>query len=908
MVNRIAVLGVLAASCSLAQIDIPYDKFLLSNGLTVLVHEDHKAPIVAVNIWYHVGSKNEKPGKTGFAHLYEHLMFGGSENAKGSYVQAMEKIGATNLNGTTNQDRTNYFENVPTPALDYALFMESDRMGHFINAFDKATLDQQRGVVQNEKRQGENQPYGSTWEVLTKNTYPAGHPYSWTTIGSMEDLNAASLEDVKEWFRANYGPSNTVLVLAGDIDLKTAKEKVTKYFGDIPPGDPVTHQEQWIAKMTGTHRARMQDRVPQTRIYRTWNVPGFGTPEADYLDLASDCLAKGRLSRLYKRLVYDDQLATGASAFVNPSEIGGQFGVIVTVRPGVEVAKAEKALDEEMARFLKDGPTSEELKRMQTLYTGEFLRGLDHIGGFGGKSDILAQAQVFTGDASYLFKTSLERHEKATPADIRKVVNDWLSDGVFELEVDPVPALKATTSTLDRSKAPVIEGMAELKLPKLQRATLTNGLKVILAERHEIPIVNFWMLEEAGFAADVAATPGTASMTSSLLTYGTKTRDALQITEQSESLGAQLSATSSLGLSSIHLSALKRNLDGSLNLFGDIIMNPSFPQADFDRAKKQRLAGIQAEKADPTQVALRVMPGLLFGANHPYGAAYRGTGTAESVGALTREDLAKFHATWYKPNNGTLVVVGDTTLAEITPRLEKVFEQWKRGTAPELSVPQASRPAKSRVYLIDKPGAQQSTILTGEVAPPKSLQSDIALETLNVVFGGSFSGRLNMNLREDKHYSYGASSVLTGARGQRLYMTMSPVQTDKTKEALAEVSRELHDITGKRPVSALELSAAQSNETLELPGSNESVDDLGASLVQMVRYGLPDDYYNTFSKKVMALRGPDVDDAAKSVIHPDQTIYVIVGDRAKIEAGVRELNLGDIEVIDGDGKKLQAGN
>ena len=902
--TKLSILICVAAGSVFAQIDVPFEKFVLNNGLTVIVHEDHKAPIVAVNIWYHVGSKNERAGKTGFAHLYEHLMFGGSENAKGSYIKAMEQIGATDMNGTTNSDRTNYFENVPTPALDFALFMESDRMGHFMNSFDKATLDQQRGVVQNEKRQGENQPYGLAFDMITHNTYPASHPYSWTVIGSMDDLNAASLDDVKEWFRSNYGPSNTVLTLAGDIDVKTAKEKVNKYFGDIPPGAPVAHQERWVAKMTGTHLARMQDRVPQARVYKVWNVPGFGTPEADYLDLASDCLGKGRLSRLNKRLVYDDQIATSVNAFYDANEIAGQFIIIATARPGESAGKVEKEIDEEMARFLKDGPTADELKRMQTQHTGEFLRGLDRIGGFGGKSDILAEAQVYAGDPAYLFKTSLARNEAATPSDIKKVANDWLADGVFNLEVLPFPDYKAVASSLDRSKQPEITATAELKLPKLQRMTLSNGLKVILAERHEIPVVNFWLSEDAGFATDAMATPGTATLTSAMLTFGTKTRNALQITEESEGLGAEINARSNVELSTVNLSALKKNLDPSLSLFADVILNPAFPEADFERNKKQRLAAIEREKASPAQAALRLMPGLLFGENHPYGESSTGSGTKESISAMTREDLAKFHATWYKPNNATLIIVGDTTLTEMTPKLEQVFGAWKSGPMPVRKIKTVPAPAKARVYLVDRPGAQQTFILTGLIAPPMSMPNDISLETMDVVLGGNFSGRLNMNIREDKHYSYGAGSFFSGERGQRAYLSYAPVQTDKTKESLMEVNKEFHDITGARPVSGKELAAAQSSETLELPGSLESMDQVGSKLQELLQYGLPDDYYSTYVKKVKALTTGDVDDSAKSVIQADRLTWVIVGDRAKIEAGIKELQLGEVEVVDGDGKKV----
>ena len=373
-----------------AAIDVPYQKFVLKNGLSLIVHEDHKAPIVAVNVWYHVGSKNERPGKTGFAHLFEHLMFGGSEHHQRRYIEAMEPIGATDLNGTTNSDRTNYFENVPTSALDYTLWLESDRMGHMLGAIDQKTLDLQRGVVQNEKRQGENQPYGLAYELITKATYPPGHPYSWTVIGSMDDLNAASMSDVQEWFKTYYGPSNAVLVLAGDIDANTARQKVEKYFGDIPAGPPIAAQRVWVAKMTGSHRQVAQDRVPQARIYEVWNVPQTGSPDADYLDMLSRVLAQGKSSRLYKRLVYDDQIATDVSAFNSTQEIGGQFRIQATARPGDDLTKVEKAIDEELARLLEAGPTGLEVERVKNQMLAAFVRGIERVGGFGGKSDLLA--------------------------------------------------------------------------------------------------------------------------------------------------------------------------------------------------------------------------------------------------------------------------------------------------------------------------------------------------------------------------------------------------------------------------------------------------------------------------------------------------------------------------------------
>jgi zinc protease len=883
------------------EIAIPYERFVLDNGLTVIVHEDHKAPIVAINTWYHVGSKNEKPGKTGFAHLFEHLMFGGSEHAPGRYIDGMERIGATDLNGTTNPDRTNYFENVPTSAVDFTLWMESDRMGHLLGALDQKTLDLQRGVVQNEKRQGENQPYGVTRQLLTQNTYPAGHPYSWTTIGDMADLDAASMKDVQEWFKTYYGPSNVVLVLAGDIDAKTAREKVEKYFGDIPSGPPVAHQQVWVAKMTGTHRQVVQDRVPQARIYKVWNIPEYGSAEADYLDLVSDCLSSGKSSRFYKRLVYEDQIATDAAAYTDLREIGGQLVVRATARPGQSIAQVEKELDEELARFLKNGPTAEEMQRIKVQYQANFIRGIERIGGFGGKSDRLAQSQVFRGSPD-AYKISLKRVQLATAEDLRAAAQRWLSDGVYILEVDSFPDYKIASAGADRSKAPDTGTPPELKLPKLQRATLSNGLKVILAERHEVPLVNFTLATDAGFASDASTTPGTANLAMQVLTDGTRTRNALQISDELEVLGATLRGSSNLDLSFVSLSALTAKLDPSLELFADVVLNPSFPETEVKREQKLVLAGIEREQNTPATLALRVLPALLYGAGHPYGNPLTGSGTKESVAKLTREDLVKFHDTWLHPNNSTLIVVGDTTLTEVTPKLEKLFAGWKSGSVPAKNLKTVPVASKSAVYLIDKPGALQSVIIAGVVAPPRANPQEIAIEAMNNSLGGMFGARLNMNLREDKHWSYGVRTVLRDARSQRPFYAVAPVQTDKTKEALVEMNKEFRGIVGDHPVSADELAKIQANETLKLPGSRETLDALGQSIVDLVQFGLPDDYYDTYAGKVRALKTSDVNEAAKVVVRPDNLIWIVVGDRAKIEAGVRELNLGEFRLMDTDGK------
>jgi zinc protease len=884
--------------------DIPYTRFVLKNGLTVLVHEDHKTPVVAVNTWYHVGSKNEKAGKTGFAHLFEHLMFSGSENFDKVYLPAMERIGANNLNGTTNQDRTNYFENVPTSMLDYALFAESDRMGHLLGVLDQKKLDLQRGVVQNEKRQGENQPYGVAYQLLTENTWPAGHPYSWTVIGSMKDLDAASMTDVQEWFKTNYGPNNVTLVLAGDITPAQAREKVEKYYGEIPPGPPLARHEAWIAKRSGTHRGVVQDRVPQARIYRVWNVPGANTATEPLLDLGAYVLGGGKTSRLYKRLVYKDQLATTATASNDSSEIAGQFDLTLTARPGADTARMERVADEELRALMKSGPSAAELEIAKTAILARFTRIVERVGGFGGKSDLLASCTTYTGNPE-CYKDYLKAIKAATPAQIRQAMNAWLADGDYVLEVQPFPANLAANGKLDRSKEPALGRPESLNLPAMQKTTLSNGLKVVLAERHAAPIVNLSMMVDAGYASDSQDLPGLAGLSLRMLEEGTPTRGALKISEEFESLGANFSSYSNLDGAFVQLNALKATLPKALDVYADVLLHPAYAQNELDRLKQDQLAAIQREKSNPQSMALRVLPALIYGKGHAYALPLTGSGTEAAVARIGRADLVKYHQTWFKPNNATLLVVGDTTLADITPLLEKAFGGWKAGEVPKKNVAQVAPPDKPVVYLMDKPGALQSVIYGVQLAPPRNAPDALPLQVVNNIFGGVFSSRINMNLREDKHWSYGVRSSLPAAVGQRLYLSSSPVQTDKTREALQELVKEYGGIAGARPITAEELANAQTNETLNLPGSFETAGQLAGAYSAILQYKLPENYYNTFTQTVLSMTPEQANALAARTIVPGQLTWMVVGDLSKVEAGVRGLNLGEVRKIDADGNPVQ---
>ncbi len=900
----VVVLSMASALAARAdEIDIPYQKFMLDNGLTLLVHEDHKAPIVAVNIWYHVGSKNEKPGKTGFAHLFEHLMFNGSENFDNDYFQAMERIGATDLNGTTSYDRTNYFQNVPTSAIDIALWLESDRMGHMIGAIKQAKLDEQRGVVQNEKRQYENQPYALAEELIQTACYPKEHPYSWTVIGSIKDLNDASLPDVHEWFKTYYGPNNAVLVVAGDITTQTALDKVKQYFGDIPASPPIAKHQLWIAKRTGTHRQTAQDRVPQARVYRVWNIPEWGSADGDYLDLVSDVLSSGKNSRFYKRLVYDEQIATDVSAGTDLLEIAGTFQITATAKPGVELGRIEKALDEELRKFLANGPTQAELTRIKNQYRARFIRGIERIGGFGGKSDILATNMVYGGSPD-CYKTTLDRVQKATAADLKNAAVRWLSDGDYVLDIMPYPPLKTATSTVDRSKLPEAETPPQAQFPDLERAELSNGLKLVLAQRHSVPIVDLRLLVDAGFAADQGTAPGTASLAMNMLDEGTRTRNALQISEQLQMLGSSLNTGAQLDVCTVQLNSLKDKLDPSLELFADVVLNPSFPEKEFARLQKETLARIQQEKMTPVGMALRVFPGLLYGRDHAYGCPLTGSGTEKSVSAMTREQLANFHKTWFKPNNATLVVTGDITLVEIKTRLEKLFKNWKSGEVPKKNIATVPDKAKPEVYIVDRPGSQHSILLVGLLTLPRANPYEEPIQLMDDILGGDFTSRINMNLREDKHWSYGAHSMRPGAKGQRMYFVSSSVQGDKTADCMREVQKELQAIVGDRPPTPEEFAKTQTNVVLRLPGSWETIGRVAAYVGQIVQYGLPDTYYKDYPARIKGLQAEAVQDAAKRVIKPNSLVWVIVGDKAKIEEPIKALGFGDIKYVDADGNLL----
>ncbi len=883
---------------------LKYEKHVLDNGLNLILYEDHSIPIVAVNLWYHVGSKNERVGRTGFAHLFEHMMFQGSETHNTDFFEALDAIGATDRNGTTNFDRTNYFENVPTNALEQVLWLEADRMGWLLPAMTQERLDNQIEVVKNERRQGvDNQPYGLVDERMYETLFPAHHPYSWDVIGSMEDLAAATKEDVENFFKKYYGPNNCTLVLAGDINPPEAKKLVEKYFGSIPASDPIYRQQQWIPELENEVRLEMQDRVPLPRMYVAWHAPAMFTDGEADLEVLNGVLSDGKTSRLYKRLVYDMQIAQDVSAYVDERELGSLFYIRVTAKEGRTLDEIEPLVFEEVEKLRNTPPTQAEVERVRTNILSGVVRGLQRIGGFGGVSDRLARYNTYTGDPGYIEK-DFARYHAVTPKSVQQAAKRWLHDGRVVMRVEPYADYEAMPEVagLDRAKKPELGNPPPLTLPTLQRAELSNGLRVILAEVHKTPLVRFDMLVRGGWSADQQGRYGIASFTSRMQDEGTATRDALKISEEQMQLGATLGTGSSLDNSSVTMTALKARLDKSLDLFADVALNPSFPQAEIDRQRKQVLGQIMQEKRQPVQMGIRILPGLVYGAGHPYGQPLTGSGTENVVNSITQEDLKKFHSTWFKPNNATLIVVGDVTMAEVKPKLEAAFGKWQPGDVPQIALPSMPQPEEMTLYIIDKPGAAQSVLMGAHLMPPKKDPGSVPFEVLNSILGGEFTSRINMNLREDKGYSYGAFTFPVEARGQGMYICFSQVRTDVTKESIAEMRKEVMDIRGPRPVTPAEVNKAKTNLVLQLPGEYESLGEIAGMINDIVTYDLAEDYYTAYPNKIRATTVEQLTELAKERVLPDNMAFVVVGDRKVIEPKIRELGITNIKFLDVDGR------
>jgi zinc protease len=876
----------------------------LSNGLEVFLVEERSLPIVAVNINYRVGSKDEKPGRTGLAHLFEHMMFEGSKHSNEDFFKPLQELGAI-VNGGTSCDRTRYWVQLPSEYLERALWLEADRMGFLLDAISQERLDNQRSVVVNERRQRyENSPYGLLGETRDRLLYPPHHPYSWPTIGAIADLEAVSLEDLHSFFGSYYAPNNASLAIVGDIEVETSRASVEKYFGAIPPGPPVTRLERWTPRLDDELRVAMEDRVQLPRMSLTWPTVARFAPDDAELDVLARVLGGARTSRLYQRLVHEQQIAQDASAFHTSMQLAGFLDITLTPRPGHTLDELEGAARQLLAELLDAGISIAELDRVQHAITAEVLRGRERIGGFAGVSDRLNDYHHHLGQPD-MYRWDLQRYLDLDPESVTCAARRHLERPLLALRVDPVPAHTASTSPLalsiDRTRPPARGSSQELNLPATEVFTLANGLRVILAERRELPLVTCKLLIDGGAAADPPQLSGLASLTMDLLREGAGGRSALAVAEELEGLGSVLSSQASREHATVTLSSLGDSLKESLDLFALVALRPDFGQPEVERQRARRLVRLSQLEDRADFIAQRALRKVVFD-DHPYARPI--VGTRAGVASISDADPRSCWMTTFNPATATLIVVGESTRRELDRFLHAHFETWTAPSSTPAAVATPDPLRKRRVFLVDKAGAQQSEIVIGLIGAPRNGPDYEALELLNTVLGGQFTSRLNLNLREEKGYTYGVRSDFEYGRASGLFSVATSVQTDVTAPALREIMTELDEIRGHRPVTPSELDYAKGTLTNGYPHRFESNSDLAAELVEEVVCGLPQGSLAGFPDAVRRVDLAAVTAAAHRMIRPEIASIVIVGDLGRIRAEVERLELGPVVVLDREGEPL----
>lgn len=908
------------------QVEIPFERFTLENGLRVIVHEDRKAPVVAVSIWYHVGSRHEPEGQTGFAHLFEHLMFNGSENAPGDFFEPLREIGATDFNGTTWYDRTNYFQTVPTQGLELALYLESDRMGHLLGAVTQEKLDNQRGVVQNEKRQGDNQPYGLVEYAQIDALFGTDHPYGHSTIGSMTDLDTASMDDVQAWFGRHYGPNNAVLVLAGDIDVATARTMVERYFGDIARGAETEQVDPGIPELEERRDIVMQDNVATTRLYRTWAVPGLNDSATSDLAVAASVFGGLASSRLDNILVRDEQTAVSVTAYVQEFEYVSLFEVRVNVAPTADADAVSARLDELIADYIANGPTQDEVNRVAMSQVSGRIAGLEQVGGFTGKAAVLATGELYSGDPAY-YRTRLARMGAATPESTRAAMQQWLTRPVLAMRVDPgergdyeeassaggertgglnspafylQPGEEESETTADATAdmgtrsvpRPVVGEIDDLDFPEVERATLSNGVEIRFVQRTAVPTMLTLLSFDAGNAADRADQLGTQALMLSLMSEGTTTLNSVQIAEAQERLGASLSASASLDRTTLGVFALAANYEPSLDLLQDVVRNPAFAPSEIERIRAAQLSTITTERTTPASMASLNLWPVLFGEGHPYGRPTSGLGTPDSVAAIGRDDLIDFHRSWIRPDKLTIMVVGNSTLAEVVAALEPRFGDWTaQGEAGSKSMDAAIPAANPRIILIDRPDSPQSFIYGGQVLDLVGTDELLPLLTVNEALGGGFLSRLNTELREVRGWSYGVRGSVNRFAGPVSYTIRAPVQADRTGDSIAAMQEQIDAFLMSDGMRPEEFSRAISGSIRSLAGRFETSGGVIGGMSNNLLYGRPDDYYDGIAAMYRSFDREQLDATARSTLDRSAFTWVVVGDADQVREQLDALGL-----------------
>ncbi|MFZ1731023.1 MAG: pitrilysin family protein [Bacteroidota bacterium] len=884
---------------------IEFEKYTLANGLDVILSVNKSIPAVNVNLWYHVGSKNEVAGKTGFAHLFEHMMFQGSKHVVGEYLSLVEQAGANlrtgGVNGTTSNDRTNYFETVPTSSLEYALWLESDRMGFLDDALTNEKFTNQQDVVKNEKRQGDNAPYAAVQYMVAENLYPVGHPYAHTVIGSIDDLTNATLDDVREFFNTWYVPNNCTLTLVGDFDPSEAKELIEKYFGPFAPGKPQARPGVNIPYLERNKQVVAKDRVPQARLQFVYPVPQMYSREEAELDFAASILGQGKTSYLYKKLVRELQLASNVMVYNAAREISGEFTIIVTARPGADVDKIRTVVDEQIAAFVSAGPTREEMQRITSETEVNFLSSLERIGGFGGIADKLGGYNTFIGTPDY-FQQDYDRYLSVTPEAVTNSFRKWVADAHrLEVLVTPETSGRPEAQEFDRTEVPSMEGSISFTAPQTESRTLSNGLEVVVSQRAGLPLISTRLMIKTQDVLESEDKAGRSSMTANMLDEGTHSRSALRIQEELDKYGSSLRVGGGKQGATVTLGSMSKFLDPSFELLADIVLNPAFDEDEFAQQRKQALDGLKRNRSNPGSVANQVYMKKLFGADHPLGRSSEGTET--SISALSTADLRETWTKFWVPNNASLLFVGDITLDDAVKLAEKYLGDWSQAKLPDVNLPKWSKSPGKTIYLVDRQGAPQSEIRIGSAAPNRMSPDYYAIQMTNTLLGGAFSSRLNLNLREDKGYTYGAFCRINMEREYGYWMATAGVQTKVTKESVIEFRKEIEGIGGGIPVRPEELRNMQNNLTRGYVQNFESNDMIAGQIAPLLTDGLPISTLTEYLPSIESQTPAAVTATAQKYYRFDDAIMVVVGDLSEIEAPLRALNWGTVIIVDEDGNE-----
>ena len=878
---------------------IAFEKHTLPNGLDVILHQDRSIPVAAVNVWYHVGSKDEEIGRTGFAHLFEHIMFRGTRHHKSSHFEPLQKIGAT-LNGSTTGDRTNYWEDVPSNYLELALWLEADRMGFLLDALDQEGFDTERDVVKNERRQSyENRPYGMASWHMQQSLFPLPHPYHWMTIGSQEDLDAASLDDVKDFFRQYYSPSNASLAIAGDIDTAAALDLAHRYFSDLNPGPSVRRIDRADSLLSGRVDLEMTDRVTLPRIYAAWLAPANFSGRDDAGDILRAILSDGQSSRMYRTLVYDKQIAQSASVGYHAAEIAGQFRMELTPADGHTLDEVEAAAEAVLAGIADDPPTEEEFERAVNRIEMQHQRMLSRVGGFGGRADALNYFNVFTGDPGAL-NQAMDKYRSVTREHVLQAHHEIMAAGQVRMRVYPERALSTATVALDRTQQPAGGPTPEFVPPVPERARLPNGMEVAVVTKTGAPLVTFAVLARAGAIGDAAGLPGLTSFMAALMDEGTTNRSSQEIASAFEHIGSRLSVEARKEVTLLTAETLNRHWRHALGLAADLARNANFPDHELARVRRERLTDLRRARDDAGFVADSNYGALIFGPESPY--AHSSLGNEATVSAARRDDLVARYGQALRPDRLCLLVAGDVNLEEAMRAAEEYFGDWSSradGIA-DVDVPAGTTGGGPQLFLIDKPAAAQSVIRAGMPLAQRNHPDHMPLSVLNYAFGGQFSARLNQNLRQDKGYSYGYNSGISWYNAPSLLSAGGSVQTEVTREAVIETLREFEDISGARPLTVEELENAQNGLRLGYPSGFERPAQLLGQLVPLVQFDLPSDYFRTFEQRLAGVTLADTHRVGAEYLATERLRVLVVGDRERVEEPLRELGY-ELTVLDTEG-------